>query len=252
MNAFTKLNNQLLAVQSNGMDKLVSLFMESGKLGQQAIAFINGKHTAPNARAFLGLSKNSKMPAYTLAIPARQTCPRGDKLAQVVGTVCHGCFAMKGHDAMRPAKDAKARRLAVIKLALGYSTIRTLWLMAFKVAMTKETYFRWHSAGDIFSAEYADLMAHACTITPQVKHWVPTREAQAAKPLLALSNVVVRVSDDMVNQVSNKHVGNTSGVHTGPVPSRGFTCPAPQNAGSCGECRTCWNSAISHVSYHLH
>ena len=248
MNALTN----LITTSSNGLATATLMFADAGKLGQQALAFMQGKETAPNARAFLGLSKNSKMPAYTLAIPARETCPRGDKLAQIEGTVCHGCYAMKGHDAMAPAKNAKARRLAIINLALESSPIKALWLKAFTVAMAKETYFRWHSAGDIFSKEYADLMAMACLATPRVKHWVPTREARNAANLMATPNVVVRVSDDMVNQDTNKHAATTSGVHTGQAPARGINCPASQNKGSCGDCRQCWDATVKHISYHLH
>ena len=248
MNALTN----LITTSSNGLATATLMFADAGKLGQQALAFMQGKETAPNARAFLGLSKNSKMPAYTLAIPARETCPRGDKLAQIEGTVCHGCYAMKGHDAMAPAKNAKARRLAIINLALESSPIKALWLKAFTVAMAKETYFRWHSAGDIFSKEYADLMTMACLATPQVKHWVPTRESRNAANLMTAPNVVVRVSDDMVNQDTNKHVGTTSGVHTGQAPARGVNCPASQNKGSCGACRQCWDATVKHISYHLH
>ncbi len=236
----------------SGIEQAIAIFKESGKLGQQALAFIAGKHTLPNARAFLGLSKNSKMPAYTLAIPALESCPRGAKLALVAGSVCDKCYAQKGHDAMAPAKNAKARRFAIIKLALESQAMRIMWLKAFMIAMAKESFFRWHSAGDIFSKEYATLMVMACLATPHVKHWIPTRESRNAARLAQVPNVVVRVSDDMVDQVSNKYQGNTSGVHSTSVPSRGFDCPAQHNAGSCGDCRQCWSSAVAHVSYHLH
>jgi hypothetical protein len=237
---------------TTGIDQVVALFNSAGKLGQRAIAFIEGKYTAPNARAFLGLSKNSKMPAYTLAIPARLTCPRGDKLAQITGTVCAGCYAMKGHDAMEPAKNAKARRLNIIKLALKFSDIRSIWKHAFSVALKKEKHFRWHSAGDIYSLEYSQLMAYVIGGTPWVKHWIPTRESRNAQILINFPNCVVRVSDDMIDQVSNKHPGNTSGVHSTDKPTRGFNCPAQTTGGSCGDCRQCWNPSVKHVSYHLH
>ena len=236
----------------NGLEEAREIFLQSGKLGQQAIAFMDGKHTAPNARAFIGLSKNSKMPAYTLAIPARESCPRGDKLAQIKGTVCSGCYAMKGHDAMKPAKNAKARRWAIIKLALKSLDVQKVWLQAFAIAMLKETYFRWHSAGDIFSKEYAQMMKQAIGLSDHVKHWIPTREARNASTLADLPNVVVRVSDDMVDQVRNKYTGNTSGVHSTDKPVRGFDCPAQHNQGSCGDCRQCWSKNVAHVSYHLH
>ena len=218
-----------------------------------AIDFIIGaKRNSKQARAFIGLSSNSKMPAYTLAIPARESCPRGDKLAQVTGTVCSGCYAMKGHDAMKPAKTAKQRRWDTIKLALESTLVRSLWLEAFTIAMTKETHFRWHSAGDLFNTDYAELVAEAIKLTPHVKHWIPTREARNAAPLLSLSNAVVRVSDDMVNQTTNKHIGNTSGVHTADNGGRGQECPAYKQAGSCGDCRACWSADVAHVSYKIH
>jgi len=153
---------------------------------------------------------------------------------------------------MKPAKNAKARRWATIKLALESSHVRGLWLEAFVAAMAKETHFRWHSAGDIFSPEYAQLMREAIELTPHVSHWIPTREARNARPLMDLFNAVVRVSDDMVNQTNNKHLGQTSGVHTADNGGRGQECPAYKQAGSCGPCRACWSADVAHVSYKIH
>ncbi|MCP4790233.1 MAG: hypothetical protein GY881_08365, partial [Gammaproteobacteria bacterium] len=96
------------------------------------------------------------------------------------------------------------------------------------------------------------LMTMACLATPHVQHWIPTRSRRNAANLAQAPNVVVRVSDVMVDQVSNKYKGNTSGVHSTDKPSRGFNCPAQHNAGSCGDSRQCWSSAVAHVSYHLH
>ena len=42
-----------------------------------------------------GLSKPSKMPGYAYNLPAIH-CKTGSKLAQVPGTTCHGCYALKG------------------------------------------------------------------------------------------------------------------------------------------------------------
>ena len=235
------------------LNQAINLFAgATAGIQEKAVSFINGKLTAPAARAFIGLSSNSKMPAYTFAIPAREACPRGDKLGQIEGTVCFGCYATKGHDAMRPAMNAKARRWDVVKLALESQAVRKLWLKAFVIAMTKESHFRWHSAGDLFSLEYAELVAEACKLTPHVKHWIPTRERRNASPLIGLANVVVRVSDDMVNQNRNKHNGHTSGVHTPEHGGRGLECIAYKQAGSCGDCRACWSNDVAHVSYKIH
>jgi len=42
-----------------------------------------------------GLSAPSKMPGPAFNLPAR-ACLTGAKLAQVPGSVCHGCYALKG------------------------------------------------------------------------------------------------------------------------------------------------------------
>ena len=48
------------------------------------------------ARAAVGgLSQTSKMPCKSWGISAKE-CKTGGKLAKVEGTVCHGCYALKG------------------------------------------------------------------------------------------------------------------------------------------------------------
>jgi hypothetical protein len=236
---------------TNNIETLRGLFDNATKnIKADALSFIDGIRNKKTARAFIGLSKNSKMPAYTFAIPARLTCPRGDKLAQVKGTVCSGCYATKGHDAMKPAIQAKQRRWNVADLAANNWSIRQLWIEAFVIALNGEAFFRWHSAGDLYSDEYRDLVSEAIYNTPATSHWIPTREARMAKGLTKHSNAVVRVSDDIVDQKTNKWQGNTSGVHV--MGGRGTECGAYLNEGQCGDCRACWNPDVKHVSYKLH
>ena len=42
-----------------------------------------------------GLSKPSKMPGWSIGIPAKE-CNTGSKLVNVEGSVCEGCYALKG------------------------------------------------------------------------------------------------------------------------------------------------------------
>jgi hypothetical protein len=42
-----------------------------------------------------GLSKPSKMPGWSIGIPAKE-CNTGSKLVNVKGSVCEGCYALKG------------------------------------------------------------------------------------------------------------------------------------------------------------
>lgn len=220
-------------------------------INPKAAAFLQGAKGIGAAREFLGLSRNSKMPSWTLAIPAREACPRGGQLAKVAGTVCFGCYAAKGLDALPAAAVAKQRRWDVIIECLKTQRGTDMFVAAFVQAMRKETHFRWHSAGDLFSEDYAQLVARCIAETPWVDHWIPTRESRMAHWFERLSNVVFRVSDDMVDQQTNKHKGYTSGVHT-VAPTRGVECQSYDNDGKCGDCRACWDKSVEHVSYRVH
>ena len=60
-----------------------------------------------------GLSKPSKMPGYSYNLPAIH-CKTGSKLAQIPGTTCHGCYALKGRYRFPNVMDAMMRRLGSI------------------------------------------------------------------------------------------------------------------------------------------
>ena len=57
-----------------------------------------------------GLSKPSKMPAHGYSIPAR-ACATGSKLREQSGTVCGGCYALKGRYVFPNVAAALERRL---------------------------------------------------------------------------------------------------------------------------------------------
>ena len=61
-----------------------------------------------------GLSAPGKMPCPSINLPA-VACVTGAKLAQVPGTTCHGCYALKGRYRFQNVKDAMARRLAALQ-----------------------------------------------------------------------------------------------------------------------------------------
>jgi hypothetical protein len=230
------------------------LFTDTGskllEVNEQASAWVAGKRTKGAARKMLGLSKNSKMPSWTIAIPAREACPRGDKLAKIVGTICYGCYAAKSLDALPSAITAKHRRWDTIKLALENPNVREQWVQAMVISLEGEQYFRWHSSGDLFSDEYAMLVREVIERTPNTMHWIPTREAKYSK-LFNQVNCAFRVSDDMVGQETNKYKGLTSGVHVGKL-NRGQQCSAYETDGKCNDCRACWDKKVTHISYKLH
>jgi hypothetical protein len=120
------------------------------------------------------------------------------------------------------------------------------------VAVSKHKFFRWHDAGDVQDLRHLAKIFKVCRLTPDIKHWMPTREAWI-KPYITSnrkpSNLVIRFSGTMIDQPEVMSWPNTSTVTTTPG-SR--TCSAPDNGGECGSCRKCWNPEIKNISYGKH
>lgn len=196
-----------------------------------------------------GLGYPSKMPGTSYGISAH-ACITGAKLAAVEGSVCHGCYALKGNYMFRDVKRAHVARLA--------SLANPAWsaAMAFLINRSGSRHHRWHDSGDLQSVEHLTKIAAVCAMTPKVKHWLPTRELGIVKAYVAQGGVVprnllIRVSATMVDGPATKAWPWTSGVHT--VEPKGVNiCPAPLQDGKCGACRNCWDRRIKHVSYHKH
>ena len=60
------------------------------------------------------LSKPSKMPGWSIGLPAKE-CKTGGKLQAVKGSVCYDCYALKGCYVFKVVQDAQYRRLRAIK-----------------------------------------------------------------------------------------------------------------------------------------
>ena len=61
-----------------------------------------------------GLSKPSKMPSYAYSLPAKE-CKVGSKLRKVKGSVCFGCYALKGNYVYPNVQKALYKRLELMK-----------------------------------------------------------------------------------------------------------------------------------------
>jgi len=198
-------------------------------------------------KIIISLSKPDKMPGYAYGLPAWE-CKTGAKLVKVPGSVCAGCYALKGNYARFPEiKKSQYKRLASIS--------RPEWVEAMAVvinskAVAQHGYFRWHDAGDIQSPEHLQKIFQVCKLTPKVKHWMPTREAQFLKdidPAQVPDNLIIRMSSHMIDQGPV-----TFWPHTSTVGSSTRTCPAPDQGGKCGSCRTCWDRKIPNIEYGKH
>ena len=188
------------------------------------------------------LSKPSKMPGWAYGIPAKE-CKTGSKLRQVKNSTCEKCYAMKGCYVFKVVQEAQYKRLA--------ATRHPLWIraMAAQINSKKSKYFRWHDSGDVQDLKHLAKIFKVCKLTPDVQHWMPTREAWV-KPYLARApkNLLIRFSMPMVDQPAAASWPHTSTVVSG----EGRTCPAPDQDNACGDCRACWDPSVKNVAYGKH
>ena len=214
-----------------------------------------------------GLSKPSKMPGWAYGIPAKE-CKTGSKLVKVAGSTCEGCYALKGCYVFKVVQDAQYRRLASIK--------HELWTgaMALLINSKKSKVFRWHDSGDVQDEAHLIKIFAVCKLTPETRHWLPTREAWIKNHLKDCpDNLVIRFSAPMVDQdapgswpttstVTSSHnsencpafrTDKTGTVHT----LEAFDTMTKENKkdldlGHCGSCRNCWSPEVKNVAYGQH
>ena len=188
------------------------------------------------------MTRTSKMPGLSYSLPAWE-CKTGAKLRKIPGSVCAGCYALKGNYTRYPAiKAAQYVRLKAIT--------HPDWVRAMVAQVKRQKYFRWHDAGDLQGPEHLKKIFEVCRLTPDTKHWMPTREAQYLKlvdPATVPSNLIIRMSSHMIDQGPVSFWPWTS-----TVGSSSRTCPAPDQGGKCGDCRACWNRDIRNVEYGKH
>ena len=212
-----------------------------------------------------GVQSVSKMDkAKTYNLPPSE-CLTGNKLKEIEGSVCSDCYAEKGlfavfHKTVQPAQYRRLESLEHPKWSQA---------MAFLINRYSHEYFRWLSAGDVPNVEFLMNVHKVATLTPDTRHWLPTREYRIVKKYKALvgatqpENLVIRLSAHMVNGQPPSEIGlPTSTVHTldhqwimanshiCPANSQGNTCWGKQNGGI--DCHACWSPVVQNVSYIKH
>jgi len=194
-----------------------------------------------------GLSSPSKMPGYAYNLPAWK-CVTGVKLQAVPGSVCSGCYAMKGRYRFSNVKDALTRRLE--------SLDHPEWVEAMTVLVSHYSravpFFRWHDSGDLQGADHLKNIFEVCKLTPDTMHWLPTQERKFL-PLNTDSipkNLVIRLSNSKNDTKPGRAWDHWSTVVT--TPRAGHVCPAPEQGNECGSCRACWSKDVKEVQYKIH
>jgi Gene product 88 len=214
--------------------------------------------TIKAATAIAGsLGYPSKMPGTSYGISAH-ACHVGAKLAKVPGSVCFGCYALKGNYKRSSVTIAHERRIASLSNPAWTMAMVTLLTAAHKPGAKGAGWHRWHDSGDLQSIEHLTKICAVASATPHIRHWLPTRELAMVTRYVANGgtvpqNLTIRVSATMVDGNATKAWPTTSGVHHKSAPPDGTNvCPAPTQGNECRDCRACWQRGVEHVSYHKH
>lgn len=220
-----------------------------------------------------GLSRPSKMPCYSWSIPA-QTCKLGSLLRRQPNTTCSHCYALKGRYLMPSTAGAMWRRFSTLRWALAtpehyrdftqaFGRVLNYKLAHYRGGRSDPRYFRWHDSGDLQSAAHFQLIRRVAELTPQVSHWLPTRELSYIVPGKLPSNLTVRFSAHRLDQrprsgvpsstvVTKPRSASTPNMSTYVAYPDTVRCPAPTQGGHCARCRNCWDPDVRLVEYELH
>lgn len=209
---------------------------------------------AAASRIVGGLSQTTKMPCHSWGIPARH-CKTGSKLAPVEGSVCHDCYARKFAYLWPRVQEAYDRRLSRAAHPDWGSAMATL--VRWQATYNDQPYFRWFDSGDLQSLDMLERIAEVAERTPEIRHWLPTREHRLVFDYLKTGqppeNLTLRLSAYFVDDEPPDILGlPTSTVHRFESPI-GYRCPAyDRKPTTCRDCRACWDSGVTNVSYEHH
>jgi hypothetical protein len=219
-----------------------------------------------------GLSNPSKMPCEGYSTTAKRGCPLGALLAAIPGSTCEECYADDGRYVMPNVRAATDRRLTRVQEATADAASGDRWVEALvrilrgKLASTLARlergqtigqdgrYFRWHDAGDLHNLAHLKLIARVAFLTPDVTHWLPTREVGTVAEYLKRGGVLpanlrVRLSVPMREQTPSGLLATLaaapgigwSGVSEREDAMGAELCDAEERGGECGPCRRCWD-----------
>ncbi len=227
------------------------------------------------AKAIIGsISYPSKMPGTSFGLSAHD-CVAGRELGKIPGSICSDCYALRDKMTWPNVQTAHARRLegikhpqwvdAIVKILLHihrnpFHRIdlglrgKKLRRVGSRHRLNPTGYHRWHDSGDLQSVEHLEKIVEVCRQTPNIKHWLPTRELSILRAFKGEipDNLVVRVSATMFDGLPPAGWPNTSTVHTKSAPEGAHECPAHHQDNECKDCRACWSKDVFLVSYARH
>ena len=201
-------------------------------------------------------------------------CITGTILRDIPNTVCSKCYALKGNY-LRYAKNirpAQNRRLKSISNPNWVNAM--IYIMNHQKAVVNSGLFRWHDSGDLQSMEHLQKIVDIATATPNIKHWLPTKESNLIQNFKGVipANLIIRLSGSFIDGKAPKYK-NTSTVVSNKdqatcksfLTDKNFKMHSQKQVdnyttkekqsfdfGHCGNCTKCWDSSIKNISYLNH
>lgn len=167
--------------------------------------------------------------------------------------MCEKCYT-KRNNYLWPAVQARMQR--------RYEIWRDMdpmeWIHKFSLVLNHKKagdYFRWFDSGDLQSVDMLWQINTIAYLTPWMKHWLPTKEAQMVHDFLRekggfADNLTLRVSLPMFED--KRPVKYDPRILTASSSKVSWDCPAHTQGNKCGDCRKCWDKSILHVTYRRH
>ena len=194
------------------------------------------------------LSNTSKLGCKSISLNAKK-CITGSILSKKEGSVCYKCYALTGCYQFPVVQDAMARRMEF------FNSPTFIPIMVWLLSSLRKKKFRWFDSGDVQSVLMALNILEICRLTPEVKHWIPSKEVKIWREVLKIQklpkNVCLRISSPNIDQEPLKGFENTSTVHKDKK-AFGLECIAYKQDGKCLDCEACFNKKVKNVSYPLH
>jgi len=202
---------------------------------------------------------------FSFGLPAKSSCKVGCKLSKIKGSTCYGCYASSGNYLYKKVKQGLLNRLEKVK-KLEDKDFRKKWIEAMTLLITSTAnrndkdmwFFRWHDSGDIIGVNHLKAIVEVAKATPQIKHWLPTKEENTVKEFLKTQklpkNLTIRLSGYFVDKDPDFSLNLPKAkVYKNSKP-KGYICPAILQHKGCREvgCRACWDKKVKIVNYRIH
>ena len=197
------------------------------------------------------LSKPSKMPGYAYSTPAKR-CLIGQKMRNVVGSICAFCYALKGRYVFPNVQKAMEKRFA--------SLTNDLWVdaMTYLIGKVKNPHFRWHDSGDLQGVWHIEKIVKIAKNLPNISFWLPTREYAFVSTYIEQggevpANLTIRLSALMMDGPAPVGIAQRLGLCVSGASKLGnFNCPSSKQGNKCGDCRKCWDKNEFAIDYKKH